>query len=144
MIGPVWLIVHVAATWFLVGLIWTVQLVQYPGFRRVGEAELAAYHAHHCSRIAWIVAPAMGLELVTGIGLALDPPADVPTWLVHAGLALIAVIWTATAFVSVPLHSRLSARNGAAIGALVATNWIRTLAWTARGVGVLFVLDITR
>ncbi|MFT6364052.1 MAG: hypothetical protein ACJAZ8_002475, partial [Planctomycetota bacterium] len=40
------LFLHLALTWALVGLIWTVQLVQYPSFALVGEAEFAAYHKY--------------------------------------------------------------------------------------------------
>ena len=33
----IWLIIHAAATWFMVGLIWFVQIVHYPMFANVGR-----------------------------------------------------------------------------------------------------------
>jgi hypothetical protein len=44
------------------------------------------------------------------------------------------VIWLSTALLQVPRHRALEAGfDPAAHRALVATNWIRTVAWTARG-----------
>ena len=61
--------------------------------------------------------------------------------LFRSGLGLLAVIWLSTAFLSVPRHEAL--RHGfdaSAHGALVATNWIRTAAWTVRSALLLVVL----
>jgi hypothetical protein len=50
-------------------------------------------------------------------------------------LGLIGVNWLSTAIVQVPLHRRLEQGfEAGAHGRLVATNWVRTGAWTARGV----------
>ncbi len=54
---------------------------------------------------------------------------------------LVGVIWATTAFASIPAHNTLA--NGwdtAAHAQLVLTNWIRTLAWIARGVLVVWTL----
>ena len=133
-------LLHVAATWGLVGLIWVVQLVQYPGFALVRGADFDAYHEHHCNRISWVVATLMGTEAVTGVYLYLAPPEGTDTLALHISLALLALNWAITAFVSVPLHSRLRSRVRSAQGPLVATNWIRTAAWTARGVWAFLLL----
>ena len=135
------LLVHAAATWGLVGLIWTVQLVQYPGFALVGAPDFSRFHEHHCNRIVWIVAPLMALELLTGIALIWETPAGLTGFDLSWGLGLIALNWVCTAFVSVPLHGRLRPRGHWTIRTLVATNWVRTAAWSARGVWVLFVLQ---
>ena len=46
---------------------------------------------------------------------------------------LLVIIWVSTAFIKVPEHVRLEkAFDAAAIRRLVLTNWIRTIAWTAR------------
>lgn len=124
------LLLHAASTWALVGLIWTVQLVQYPSFALVSAPDLGRFHEEHCRRITWVVAPLMGVELVTGLILA-GTAGSVLIWL---GLALIAVNWFCTALVSVPLHNRLNSDKPRVQRALVATNWIRTGAWSARGV----------
>ncbi len=44
----------------------------------------------------------------------------------------VAVAWLATFTLSVPAHDKLQAGglDGVVVGRLVATNWIRTVAWT--------------
>ena len=51
-------LVHAAATWFLVGLIWIIQVVHYPLFARVGEDGFVAYEAAHTRLISLVVGPA--------------------------------------------------------------------------------------
>lgn len=134
------LLIHVGATLAMVGLIWLVQLVHYPLFALVGPNRFRTYHAAHASQITWIVAPVMGIELITALLLALAPPAGVPAPAVWVGLALVAVNWGSTALLQVPLHSRLAGGfDAAAHASLVSTNWIRTAAWTARGALVLWM-----
>jgi hypothetical protein len=48
-------------------------------------------------------------------------------------LALVLLIWAVTFFISVPFHNRLAQGfDYISIDGLVRTNWLRTLAWTAR------------
>lgn len=127
-------LLHVLATLTMFGAIWTVQVVHYPLFARVGEAGWAAYEAAHQTRITFVVGPAMVLELVTAVWLVVYRPAAFPAWAVVAGAALVGLIWASTAFVQVPLHSALSGGtfDAEAHARLVATNWVRTALWTAR------------
>ncbi|MFG0316973.1 MAG: hypothetical protein ACF8XB_06870 [Planctomycetota bacterium JB042] len=129
------LLLHAAVTWCLVGLIWTIQLVHYPLFDRVPEPGFRAFHEAHARRITWIVAPLMAIELVTGVLLAVSSGAPaLPPASVGLGLALLVVVWASTALLQVPLHARLGERFTPAVHrALVGTNWLRTVAWTARG-----------
>ena len=60
---------HFAATWTLVGLIWTMQLVHYPLFAHVGRHTFTACHHLHTTQITWVVAPLMFTELVTAVWL---------------------------------------------------------------------------
>ena len=135
------LLLHVLATLMMGGAIWIVQLVHYPLFAGVGESGWAAYEAQHQTRITWVVGPLMVLELVTAVWLVLDRPDAIPAWLAVAGAVLVGVIWASTAFVQVPLHSALSAGafDPDAHARLVATNWIRTAAWTLRA-GIVAVM----
>lgn len=135
------LVLHFAATWFLVGLIWIVQVVHYPLFARVGSAEFASYEAAHANLITLVVGPLMLLELLTAVALLTLWPSSLPGWVAWLGLALVGLIWLTTMLVSVPLHAKLAAGFDAQTHALlVATNWIRTLAWTARGLLLAWVL----
>ncbi|MDC1295830.1 hypothetical protein N8077_05815, partial [Myxococcota bacterium] len=59
-------VIHFAATWYLVGLCWLVQRVQYPLMDRVGAGNFVAYEGGHVSRIGLVVAPMMLVELASG------------------------------------------------------------------------------
>ncbi len=127
---------HAAATWALVGLIWTVQLVHYPLFAQVGADAFRNYHARHTRQITWIVAPLMAVELLTAI-LLLVRGAREP-WLL-ASFAPLAFNWLSTWRVQIPLHNRLAPGFDADVHRrLVITNWWRTIAWSIRGGCLLF------
>jgi hypothetical protein len=135
------LLVHAAATWFMVGLIWFVQVVHYPLFAAVGDRGYPAYQAAHMARTGRVVGPAMLAELLSGLVLVWRPPAGVPAPLPWVGLALLAAVWLSTALVQVPLHDRLRAGFDPDAGRrLVGGNWLRTALWSGRGVLVLAML----
>ena len=128
---PLILVIHFAVTCMLVGLIWVVQVLCYPQFLRVGMTEFKDYHFAHCFRIGIIIAPLLFMELLTA------------AWLLYAGgqsqpftfsTGLIPLVWLCTAVFQAPIHLRLMRGFDAPlIRRLILTNWIRTLAWTARG-----------
>ena len=124
----------------MVGLIWFVQLVHYPLFGAVGAEGFRGYSLSHQRLTTWAVGPAMLLEGATGGWLALRPPEGVARAPLVVGLALLGVIWLSTALVQVPRHAILGAGYDArAHRTLVASNWVRTAAWTARGALVLWI-----
>ncbi|APZ96013.1 hypothetical protein [Fuerstiella marisgermanici] len=131
------LLIHVFATVFMVGLIWFVQIVHYPLFSKIGADQFTAYEKLHQQMTTWVVGPAMLIELVTGVILVKYPPAE-STTLTWIGLGLIVLIWISTAALSVPAHNLLAIEyTDTAYHKLVATNWIRTIAWSGRGILVL-------
>lgn len=122
---------HLAVTWMLTGLIWVVQILVYPQFLRVPPAAFREYHAAHCFRIGLIVAPLMFLEAATAAGLLYQGTRSLPSLL---STGLIALIWLSTALWQAPMHTTLmSGYDDNLICRLIRTNWLRTLAWTARG-----------
>ena len=91
----------------------------------------------HARRTTWVVAPPMLLELGTGAWLVLRPSPFFPVPAAWMGLGLLAVVWLATFFLQVPEHGRLERGfDPAAHRRLVRGNWVRTIAWTLRGVVV--------
>ena len=125
------LVLHVAATMFMVGLIWLVQIVHYPLFAHVGDDTFIAYHQRHTQWITTIVAPLMLLELATGLLLWFRASSD-PFWIIN--IVGLVVLWGANAFWQVPLHHQLPLADGAArltlILQLVLSKWLRTIVWT--------------
>ena len=126
----------------LTGLIWTVQLVHYPGLALVGKAEFARYHAAHTARMGALVGPLMVLELLLAGWLAWAGRAALPHGAGWWSLALVGVVWAVTFFISVPFHNRLAAGgyDYVVIDGLVRTNWLRTVAWTLRLVVLVAVV----
>ncbi len=56
-----------------------------------------------------------------------------PLFVTTAASSLLGVVWASTAFVQVPVHERVSRSfDVGVVRKLVATNWIRTIAWTVR------------
>lgn len=127
------LIAQLATTCYLTGLIWLVQIVHYPLMAKVGPERFAEYERLHAAWITPVVGPAMLVEAALAALLLVQRPAAVPAWAAWTGAGLVALVWAVTFLVSVPCHSVLAQGFDAAThDRLVATNWIRTLAWTAR------------
>lgn len=128
------LLAHLTATAVMVGIIWFVQAVHYPLFAEVGESGWIAYAAEHVRRTGRVVAPPMLVEAATATLLLLRRPDAVPAGWAWLGVGLLILIWGSTALLQVPRHRRLGAAfDPAATRTLVATNWLRTTAWTLRG-----------
>jgi hypothetical protein len=122
--------VHLAATLFMVGVIWFVQVVHYPLFSRVGASGFPAYEREHVRRTGWVLMAPMLVEL----GLSVWAAWSLGGWVAWVGLVLIAVIWAVTWAVQVPAHRRLETGFDPVVcRRLVRSNWTRTAAWTLRG-----------
>lgn len=141
------IVAHAGATLALVGLIWVIQVVQYPLFAAVPSAGFLAFHQGHMRRITWVVAPLMLIEAATAVLLLVEswrapegPIAHLLTPLA-VGAALLVVIWIVTFAISVPCHERLSRGFDPMVHhRLVRTNWLRTAGWTVRGLLALSFL----
>jgi len=136
--------IHAGSTCFMVGLIWFVQVVHYPLLARVAGKEYAAYHSEHARLTTGLVVPVMVVEGATAVLLlALRPPLIPIVWLL-TGLMLALMTWTSTAFVQLPAHALLGRSFDPRVHRrLVLGNWLRTFAWSIRGIlslGILYRL----
>jgi hypothetical protein len=127
------ILVNLILSAVLTGLIWTIQIVHYPGFMGVGTQDFLAYQHQHMRTISYVVVPLMVSELAVTVFLLFRTPAFC-TKEMYAAAAMVGIIWITTMFVSSPLHGKLASQGYDAelIRRLVATNWIRTVAWTIR------------
>ena len=125
----------------MVGLIWLIQLVHYPLFNRVGSDSFQQYHHGHSMLITPIVGIVMVVELVSSMVLILQPLKGNSLRVPIFGFILVILIWASTAFLQVPYHQTLSqVFDPQSVNMLVMTNWIRTIAWSLRGVITLYIL----
>lgn len=137
-----WVVVHLAGTSAMVGFIWTIQLLSYPMMAAVPADDFPAYEAAHTRRVTRTLVVIAPVEVVAAAGVALFVP-GVPGWLsIGAGLVLVA-IWVSTGVFYAPIHGRLSSGFDAALHRrLVTTNWLRTVAWTARGAAAIAMVAV--
>jgi hypothetical protein len=126
-----WLtIANLSLSWGLMVLIWLVQIIIYPGFIRIPGSEFRQYHAWYMRRIAVIVSPLMVAELTAVAAWLYFQPQARPAYF---SAAAVFTVWGSTLALQVPIHRRLQhGKDAALIRRLVATNWIRTAAWSAK------------
>ena len=132
---------HLSATLYMTGLIWFVQIVHYPLLAAVGQKEFSAYEQQHLSLTGWVVIPPMFVEIATAGLMLWFRPVGVTSWQAGVGIGLLMMVWLSTAFLQVPCHETLVNGFRADVHQrLVTTNWIRTVAWTLRGLLILWMV----
>jgi hypothetical protein len=137
------LLLNAAATLFMTGLIWFVQIVHYPLFNAVGTEHFTAYETRHSNLTTLVVIVPMLVELVSAVALVWQRPEGIALWQLWGGLGLVGVIWLSTAFLQVPQHNILSQGfNENAYQLLVSSNWLRTIAWTLRSALMVYWLSL--
>lgn len=135
------LILNFASTWAMVGVIWIIQIVHYPLFASVGSDQFRGYEQDHQRLITYIVLPLMFCELITSGLLWVYRPVGSSAVLIGIGIALVLLIWGSTFLLQVPQHGQLGNGFDAAVHQkLVSGNWIRTVAWTLRGLVVGYLV----
>jgi hypothetical protein len=132
------LLANLAASLYMTGVIWFVQLVHYPLFAQVGREQFAAYEERHARWTTFAVAPAMLAELGLSLAILLRGRSSAAIWIASG---LTALLWLSTFLIQVPLHDRLrSGYNAQSIERLVASNWVRTMGWTLRSALLIWAM----
>ena len=141
------IVVHAAASMFMVGLIWTIHYVHYPLFAYVGESTYASFQAVHVERIGrllfvpWLTE---GFSLIGIVALAFlggRRTLRVPAVINGAAMAIVLVM---SGFWSAPAHGKLAEGFDKAVhDELMTVNLIRTLAWTVCGACSIWIVFST-
>jgi hypothetical protein len=92
---------HFSSTFYMVGLIWFVQIVHYPLLANVERASFVKYEKRHTSLTTWVVGPPMSIEGVTALLLIWLHPASITGWSFWMGMVLLGIIWLSTLLVQV-------------------------------------------
>lgn len=133
-------VVHVAATLFMVGLIWTVQVVHYPLFAEVGAENYPAYQSRHIDRIGALLVVPWGLEGLSIVAVLVVARERAMRRLALVGAGLMGLILLVTMIWAAPVHGELlDGFDPDQHDRLMWSNLVRTLLWTARG-GVAIAL----
>ena len=138
------LLIQTAASWFMAGLIWTMQVLNYPLLALIDAGDVPRYEQAHNRRFIWLVGPGVAVALASAVVMLGWRPPAVPLAVPVVALVLLAVIVVSTARQGAPSHALLARQFDRGVHArLVRTNWIRTIAWTALGVLDLIALALT-
>jgi hypothetical protein len=131
-------VTHIFTCFFMTGLIWLIQIVHYPSYRFIWKDQFDLFQKFHTTKITFIVAPVMILELASGCLLFFQ---YAPHSLFILNFVLLILTWSTTIVFSIPLHGRLSNEyNPIHIRSLIRTNWPRTILWSIRSVITIYIL----
>ena len=108
-------------------LIWVVQIIVYPTFHMIEEANFISWHRSYCNAIGIFVLPIMSCQLLEASSACFFSPGD----LVWVKLLAVLGAWVVTFLISAPCHRKLQqGKDHKLIGRLVKTNWWRTILWS--------------
>lgn len=134
--------IYCASTCSMIGIIWFAQIVHYPLFSKVGRESFTDYQNDNLRRTVFIVIPLQMMELITALLLVWKTPAGILPFQVWTNLVLIGITWVSTATLQVPSHRKLARLfDPRTQSLLVSSNWIRTVAWSIRGIIVFWMLQ---
>ena len=138
------IVIHTAATMFMVGLIWTIHYVHYPLFALVGESTYVSFQAEHVERIGkllfvpWLTE---GITLLGVLALAFLGGRKALRFPAAINGAAMAVVLVISGFWSAPAHAKLADGFDKSIhDQLMTANLIRTLAWTVCGACAVWIV----
>jgi len=139
--SQLFLLLWAALVFWVLGQIWFAQIVVYPLFAQVGEADYVRYHRFYSRHIPLpVIIPGFASFLLP-VALAFYGPA-VPFWMsagnIAAGIAGLLV----TVLLEIPRHARLEkgGKNAATIAELIRYNWPRTLSISAQAIVTFLML----
>ncbi len=136
--GTAALLVYIAATLYMAGVNWFLQVVHHPLYARIGREGFAAYETAYNRRIGPVIILPSLVAVLAALTLLARRPGGVPLWPVLVALALLVVAVVSTVVLQAPQHAILSRGfDERAYRTLLGTQWIRTAAWTAGGVVAL-------
>ena len=133
------LAVHLYTTIFMTGVIWIIQLVHYPMFTDLDARFFEKSMKDHQKGMSQVVLITMLIEIFTGASLIIFSQGV--SFLIILNFIALLVIWFVTFMISVPCHNRLLiSKNNDVIKKLVQSNWIRTVLWSIRSIGLLYFI----
>jgi hypothetical protein len=131
------LLTNVAATLFLAGILWSLQIVQFPLMLSAQSGDFVAYVRAQRTRNTLLMTLPMLVEAATGGWLLTTP---IPSRHLLTAMVLLVIGWIVTLGLIVPMHARIMrGYDPHAIRVLIRTNWIRTFCWTARACLMIWI-----
>lgn len=138
------LLICLALNIFGCGFTWLVQAANYPLFAMVASADFVAYHKAHTRWVMPVVIIPAFIANGASILFIFGRPDSVPTWAALLNGALGLLILVVTVAIEIPRHLRLDkdGKSDTLIRSLVMNNWIRTSAFTAQAILMLWLITV--
>lgn len=135
------LLLQVLTTWVLLGILWFIQLVHYPLFRRIKE-NFVQYERDHLRRTASLLVPIAVVDIALNVMLVISLEKGSCIFLISFALAMNIITWLSVFFFQVAEHHSLSDHfSKKIVHKLVKTNWVSTIAWTVKA-ALIFALIV--
>lgn len=126
-------LLQLVITWMMVGMIWFIQIVHYPLYKKIKEG-FVEYERSHIRKASMLIGPFMLVEAISAIILLKMVPEGVLAKFAASNLILLILIWFSTSLLQISQHQKLRVRFSKKIlQGLIRSNWIRTLLWTTKG-----------
>ena len=139
-LDAVMFLVQVFTTFVMTGIVWFLQLVHYPLFRKVARSRFVPFERMQLLLTSFVVAPPVLLETAAVLYSLWRKPPWMDPDAVLLGAVLLGIIWVTILFVHGPQHRALQQRfDPKAYRILLYTNWIPSYAWSS-GLAVLFAV----
>ncbi len=136
-----WALMACSSGW-MAGVAWYTQLVHYPAFRYVRDDRWPDFHAFHSTFTGFVVVGPMLLQAASTLAVVALRPRGWEAWV---AVALMAFSFGWTLVVSGPLHGPLSGSlDTTVLDRLIASGWVRAVAWTLQAVFALALLVAPR
>lgn len=101
-------VAYALATAVYTGFQWTIRVLVYPQFARVGRSDFPAFERSHQRLVSFAVGPLFSALGISALALLARPPVGVARWEALLAIVPVGVILGVTALLAVPLHSRLA------------------------------------
>lgn len=138
------LLLQALTTWILLGMLWFMQLVHYPLFRRIKE-NFVKYEREHIKRILSLLMPLSIIDLALNVMLVISLERGRYIFLISFALAMNIITWLSALFFQVEQHHALSEHfSKNMVHKLVKTNWISTIAWSIKAALIFALIAIMK
>lgn len=132
---------QILATFFMLGLIWFVQIVHYPLLASIPQEIFSNYETRNVFLTTVVVGLPMLTELITAWLLIWKRTPLISRKVLWINFVVLVIIWLTSFSMQVPIHIQLmQAFDPAAHHYLVYSNWIRTILWSIRAILLSFIL----
>lgn len=126
----------------MVGVIWFVQIVHYPLYKKIKEG-FPSYERMHLRYASYLLSPVLIVELITALFVVGCASPGEMAELAAYNLIILILIWITTLLFQISQHQKLAIKFSLhQHKMLLMSNWIRVVLWSARGVLVALMLDL--